>query len=348
MKVEKGKPEISIVVPFYNAGQTLQFCLEAIEAQSLKPEEVILVDNNSKDNSNEIVKKFINDKNGRYISCREKKIGPASARNAGIEESKKDVIVFTDADCIPDENWLETISKEFEDPDVCAVAGKIEGYVGKSLLEKFHSLFTLQSPQNTFLFNEFTLVNGGFPAANFAVRKEILNAIGGFDEKLLVGEDYDLCARIYKAGFVIKFVGSAIVHHLHRSSIKSTWKQSVGFGEAHAKLLRKHFTKLLILELPGGRYITEKWPSRAWFNLASADKKFLLLVITAAIWKPGVLILFLYIIWLVRSIKRRGVHQNMPFKFADAVLMTGLLLIKSAAFTTGRVMGSIKEKVLCI
>lgn len=345
---EREKPVISVVVPFYNAEKTLEICLEAIEKQSLNPEQIVLVDNKSEDNSLSIVGKFISDKKGKYKCYSKGKRGPSSARNKGIKESKGDVIAFVDADCIPDKKWIEQLSKEFEDPNVNVVAGKIKGIISSSLFDRFHSLFTLKSPEKTAVTKEFTLVRGGFPAANLALRKKVFEAIGGFDEKLIVGEDYDLCARIYKARFAINYVDRAIVHHMHRSSIKSTWSQSIGFGKAHAKLLRKHFTHLFILDLPGTTFVSKRLPILAWLNLSSADKKLIILGMTAAIWTPAVLILLLYLIWIVRIFRNRLKRENIHCKITDAALMAGLLIIKSAAFSTGRVIGSIKEKVVCI
>lgn len=349
MKKKKEKPAISVVVPFYDAEQTLQLCLEAIEAQTVKPGEIILVDNKSEDNSSEIVRKFISEKKRLYKCFWEGKKGPSSARNRGYRESKEDVIVFTDSDCIPDEKWIERISQEFEDPDVKAVAGKIKGYLGKSLFDRFHSLFTLKSPEKTVEVNEFTLVSGGFPAANLALRKEVFDAIGGFDESFqFFGEDYDLCARIYAAGFQIIYLPDAIVYHKHRNSLKATWNQGFGFGTGHPKLLKKHFNRLTIIDFPKFRFLTQRLPLRIWFDLAGADKKLILIIILSILWEPATILLpgyFLYLFFDICShLKKNGLNA----RFLEKWQLIFILLFKSIALTAGRIRGSVQNRIFCI
>ena len=349
MKKKRGDVTISVVVPYYNAEQTLNSCLEAIEAQTVKPSEVILVDNKSEDSSLKIVKNHLSKERKLYKICWEEKKGPSSARNRGFKESKGDVIVFTDGDCIADTRWIERISEKFEDPDVNAVAGKIMGIKGKSLFDKFHSLFTLKSPEKIVKVKEFTLVKGGFPAANLALRKDVLDAIGGFDESFqFFGEDYDLCARIYASGFQIIYLPDAIVYHKHRNNLKATWKQSFGFGTGHPKLLKKHFKRLTIIDFPKFQFLTQKLPLRLWFDFAGADKKLLLLIILSIIWQPATFLIPLYLIFLFFKICSYLQRNGLNARFTEKWQLIFLLFFKSVALTLGRIRGSIQNCVFCI
>ena len=103
--------KISIVVPFYNAEETLSFCLEALLFQSYLPSEILLVDNNSMDGSSSTAKRFANDNSSLITYLLESQQGPSYARNSGARLASGDIIAFTDADCVPDRDWLRIITE---------------------------------------------------------------------------------------------------------------------------------------------------------------------------------------------------------------------------------------------
>jgi len=341
--------EISVVVPFFNAEDTILYCLDGIKNQKLKPLEVILVDNNSSDNSANMVKQFIAQngiENIHYFF--EKKQGPSYARNCGVNHANGDIIAFTDSDCIPDPNWLNGILTAFTDPQIGAVAGRIVGYQGESLLDKFHAMFTLKGLDKNQTFSDFTLVKGGFPTANLAVRKDVFNHIGGFDGFMKTyGEDYDLCARIYHAGFRIQYTFDAVVYHKHRSTLKGTWIQSFGFGIAHALLLKKHFNQMVIIDLPRYQYLSQKWSVHMWIDLAGADKKVAGLILLSIMWWPLSILLISYLLYLFTDMESRLRHNGLKARFLGKWQLVFLLFFKSAAITMGRIIGSLQNKVLC-
>jgi glycosyltransferase involved in cell wall biosynthesis len=86
---------ISIVIPSYNKAATIGKCLEAAFSSKYKNFEVIVVDDNSDDNSVEIIKRF-----PCKLVCLERRAGTSKARNTGAFKSKGDLIFFIDADCI--------------------------------------------------------------------------------------------------------------------------------------------------------------------------------------------------------------------------------------------------------
>ena len=111
--------EVSVVVPAYNAGRTIDACLKGLLTQSVPPEgyEVIVVDDGSSDETREIVGKY----GVRLIEQPRK--GPAAARNRGVMEAKGQIVLFTDADCEPTENWIAEMVRPFDDPEVVGVKG---------------------------------------------------------------------------------------------------------------------------------------------------------------------------------------------------------------------------------
>lgn len=364
--------EISIVIPIYNAEKTILRCLESISSQ-IPPcpplakggeggsFEMILIDNNSTDNSVQLIKDFISKKEGLNIKLiHELKQGSCAARNRGARIAKGKIIVNTDPDCVADKGWLKDIASAFDTPPtsppykggdggVGAVAGNIYGFNPQGIIEKFLSIFTLRGIGEQRIFDSYNLFTGGFATANLSVRKDVFERIDGFDENInIFGEDHDLCARIYKAGYKIKAVPNAVIYHIHRSDLKGFIKQSINFGIAHSILLKKHFPWGLFLEFPRFIYIKENFGIPIWINLNSLDKK-LFFIFLAGCFIPTILILVpFYFLYHAFDIKRRAETLDMPLPLSEGLIMSGLLFIKSFFITIGRIYGSFIKRVICI
>lgn len=341
--------KISVVIPVYNARHFVIDCLKSVTDQNNKPLEIIAVDNCSTDGSWELLQEFSQEvKSVPIVLCQERKRGAAAARNRGIRLARGEVVAFTDADCLADKDWLRNIKSSISQDTVGAVAGNIFGYRPLKVVQKFQSLYTLRGLDSERVFSRFTLIEGGFSTSNLAVRREVLGAVGGFDEGLLVGEDHDLCARIYKKGLRIKYTPLAKVYHRHRDSVKKMLRQSYNFAQIHPRLLKKHFQKAFIVQIPGFNIRSERLPGRVWLNLASADKKLILTVILGLIYPPLFLLSLFYLLYLyVRNFKR-GLSLGFNFSFEENWAMAGLLLLKSLVMTGGRLIGSFKYKVICL
>ena len=108
----------------YNSERTIKETLDALNTQTKKNFEVIIVNDGSTDNSMEIVKKFKADFPLKIIS--QQNSGPAVARNSGAKHSKKDVIIFLDSDCIPHEDFVEKITAPLKNKEVCGIEGRYE------------------------------------------------------------------------------------------------------------------------------------------------------------------------------------------------------------------------------
>lgn len=123
MKVSKTRLSVSIVIPAHNEERHLKACLEAIASQTLAPLEVIVVDNNSTDNTVKIAKKF---KFVRVVT--EDQQGIVYARNAGFDQAKGDIIGRIDADIQLPQNWVEHITNYYDDEDRADTAWSGKGY----------------------------------------------------------------------------------------------------------------------------------------------------------------------------------------------------------------------------
>lgn len=105
---------VSVVIPAYNAENSIKDCLNAAIAQTYKNIEIIVIDDGSKDNTSNTCESF-SEKDGRIKVIRQENMGPSVARNAGISVAKGDYIIFWDADDYPEVNLVESFVKAYED-----------------------------------------------------------------------------------------------------------------------------------------------------------------------------------------------------------------------------------------
>lgn len=112
---------ISIVIPVYNEESGLAACLDSIAAQTVEPDEVIVVDNNSTDGSAEVAAGY------PFVTVLHEKIqGTIAARDRGFDAASGDIIGRIDADCILRPNWTEELKRILSDRRIDAVAGILE------------------------------------------------------------------------------------------------------------------------------------------------------------------------------------------------------------------------------
>jgi glycosyltransferase involved in cell wall biosynthesis len=254
----------SIIIAAYNEALNLKLCLNSIfktRPDSLSIE-VIVVDNNSTDNTAQIIKDI-----PQAVYLKEEKQGASYARNTGIRRASGDILVFLDADTIVSENWLNNLLSPFEGHTVGAVGGGILPFSENNLVSEYLGIS---------LFMRYPRYGArrkikGFPSCNLAVRKELVRE--GFDTKIFTtyGEDKDLCFKIIDAGFSVLFVPEALVLHQHPESFRSlasllvkSSRGRMAFGKKHAfspdiLIMNTHlplmYLFLLLACLFAGKYI---------------------------------------------------------------------------------------------
>lgn len=342
---------ISVIIPFKNAAEHLPSLLEALMVQRRPADEIILVDNNSSDRSVQIAKDFISAQVHLPIKLlSQKKPGASAARNFGAASAQSDWLVFTDADCIPDPAWLEDLSAAVEKgpEEIAACAGRINPAPPRNITARFLGLYTLPANKKDQVYSRFSFTRGGgFPTANFAVRREVFERVGGFDESIRIyGEDHDLCLKIYQTGYKIKALKSAVILHDHRAAFKGLCKQSYGFGRSHAVMLKRVKPALCVFHVPGIR-AELKIGLRCWLDFNQADKKLALSVIPGLFWWPLFALPVLFFLYLNISVWRKGRKLNQKAGILELPALSFLLLVKSASMTLGRILYSLRYGVIC-
>jgi glycosyltransferase involved in cell wall biosynthesis len=211
--------KISVVVPAYNAAETILTLLNSLTKQSFKDFEVIVVDDFSQDNTTHIVQSFPYS----LIQLSENH-GPAYCRNTGAGAAKGEILVFTDSDCFAAHTWLENIYQNILQNDFAALMGRLV-LMPSTLLGD--SISALGFPAGGAIgFDKIWKVDQkGFTdslsSCNCAVRKDIFDKIGGFDESFPYpgGEDSLLAHDLRRLNCRIKYCPDVLVSHAARDSL---------------------------------------------------------------------------------------------------------------------------------
>lgn len=210
---------VSVVIPAYNEEKYLARCLRALKRQHFDSGrvEIIVVDSASTDGTAALAQEH----GVRLIQAgpRGPGRGVAYARQRGLEGARAPIVFFTDADTILPPNWISSLYQPFQDPEVVGVFGPYAFYDG-SLLERLWGRYA------TFLnlaFFYYVLRRPHFAGQNFAVRRAMAMAIGGFDVSLPSMEDADLGLRISKRGRTV-FLSRIVVPASSRRMREGKWR----------------------------------------------------------------------------------------------------------------------------
>ena len=233
---ENKRPIISVIIPVHNGEKCLQNLFDSLRAQSLSGYEVIMIDDNSTDNSAAMGSKY-----ARVIST-SKNVGPAAARNIGISQARGEIIAFTDSDCVLPTNWLQNIYQNFKEKNLQVIAGNVK--IPKSNILG-DSISALGFPGGGSVgFDKIWRVDEDgttdhITSCNFAASREVLQKHGAFDESFpLPGcEDPELSYRFSKLGVDIKYCHDVIVFHEPRTNLLSfiQWQLIRGRGNFYFK-----------------------------------------------------------------------------------------------------------------
>ena len=185
---------LSLVIPAYNEEKYIAECLQRIFSGENAFSEVIVVNNASTDNTTAVAVEF---SSARVVN--EPRKGTSSARNRGYEEARGDIVAFLDADARLSPRWAKRVAEAFEaDPRLVAISGPQYfpelPLIGR-LCVRFY-WYMLAKPAHYLIGR---IVVGGA----FAVRREALEKIGGFDTTIVFfGDDTNLARRLSSVGKV--------------------------------------------------------------------------------------------------------------------------------------------------
>ncbi|MBT3408638.1 glycosyltransferase family 2 protein [Candidatus Woesearchaeota archaeon] len=238
--------KVSIIIIVYNEEKYIKKCLDSIFNQTFKKFELIIVNDGSTDKTSQIIKNYKH--KIKFVQI--KHSGYSSARNKGIKHAKGDLIFFTDADCIVDNNWIRDGVKYMDlHPKILAAGGKI----------RFEKDSIQMGPWITGC-SAYKMYK--YPSTmNCVYRISVLKKLNGFNKKYNTGgEDRDLGLRVLKLGKI----GLSNMKITHRKK-KIDWKRGLSLIKRHQNVVymikdhSKEFPKLRKSELCYGYILNPRY-----------------------------------------------------------------------------------------
>jgi glucosyl-dolichyl phosphate glucuronosyltransferase len=215
---------ISVIVCTYNRCQTLANALESIAASAVPDSvewEVLVVDNNSSDLTLEVVEDYGKRYQSRFRYLLEPRQGLSFARNAGVRESRGDVLAFTDDDVIVEATWLWNLVAALDTGEWAGAGGRIIPVWGQPRPRWLPPDRPRGGPFVAFDLGTMPVLLTEAPVgANMAFRKELFKKYGGFRIDLgrladvpRSSEDTEFGQRLLSGGERLRYEPSAVVHH---------------------------------------------------------------------------------------------------------------------------------------
>lgn len=218
-------PALSVVIVGRNEGDRLVRCLQSVVAASPRVGswEIIYVDSASNDGSVERAAQF----GARVISVTPSHPCAAAGRNAGWRAARAAIVLLLDGDTVLAPGFVEKALSEFCDPRVGVVFGdRRESDPEGSIYNRVLDL-------------DWIVPAGAieFCGGEALVRREVLEIVGGYDERLMAAEDTELCARIRAFGYTILHLDLPMVHHdLAMTRFSQYWRRALRTGYAYAQV----------------------------------------------------------------------------------------------------------------
>jgi glucosyl-dolichyl phosphate glucuronosyltransferase len=223
--------DVSIIIPTFNRCESLRETIQSLKRQQFSSSiqvELIIVNNNSSDRTQEVVEEEALSSPFRILHAFESRQGISAARNRGIQESAGEYILFTDDDVIVQPGWIQAYYTLFQDYKADCASGKIVPLWGKqpeawildpALQDSLGGVFALLDHGDKIkVFDQMDM--NFFYGASMGFRKSTLRELGGFREdmglvgnKRLYGEDTEMAIRFFKAGKKMVYAPDAQVHH---------------------------------------------------------------------------------------------------------------------------------------
>jgi glycosyltransferase involved in cell wall biosynthesis len=201
---------VSVVIPCYNQAEHIRNVVAAILNQSHPPDEIIVVDDASTDNSVDILHELPVE-----LICHAQNQGPGIARNTGLHAAEGEFIVYVDADAYAEHQMIAALLNAYHHPQSKTLAG-VTGRGIEIHIENVYDRWRAIHAKQDFGPNIRDNVPFLFGLC-MSFRREILLEIGGFDPffPTNAGEDYDIGFRLKKAGYWLRYTPEATVLHQH-------------------------------------------------------------------------------------------------------------------------------------
>lgn len=211
-------PLVSVIVPTFNSGETLETCFRSIQKQSYKNTELIVVDAFSSDNTKQIAERF--DAKVFFLAAER-----SPARNLGSKQARGRYVCFIDSDMELTTNVIEqcVALSVFRNADAVIVP---EESVGQSYVAKCKRL------------EKAMRMREAYGEAPRFFNKGVFELVGGYNENLVIGEDFELTQHLREVGFTIGRCSSTIRHHEGHVSVRKIVAKLYYYGKTLPNYVR--------------------------------------------------------------------------------------------------------------
>lgn len=185
-------------------------CIEHLLAQTYPPDEILVINDGSKDKTVEIAQRY-----PVKIIHHEKNMGLSCARNTGILNARNHWVASIDADCMARPDWLENLCQNLDSPNIGGIGGKLVEHFSNKVTDRWRATHMRQhwwdkkQGNPMFLFGHSNLFN-----------KEAIQKAGGYNPKYRTNyEDVDMSNKVRQAGYNLLYEPEAVVEHYRRDTI---------------------------------------------------------------------------------------------------------------------------------
>jgi glycosyltransferase involved in cell wall biosynthesis len=222
----------SVIIPSYNSRTTIGRCLEALRNQRTEFEHEVIVVDSSDDGTGEIVASQFPEI--RLVRLPERTL-PGPARNLAIEQARSDLLVFTDADCAPEPQWLQRMILAQAGTSSVAVGGAVLNGLPKNPVAWSGYLLEFSEKLPAYPRGYVDLL----PTCNVSFKREAFERHGLFPVDLWPSEDHIFSWRLVQAGERLLFDPTIRVDHIFRPRMTAFLRHQVRLGEASAAARRQ-------------------------------------------------------------------------------------------------------------
>lgn len=248
-----GPHPVTVVVPAYGRPAALARCLAGLrgpDGDAPGGPDVVVVDDATPDPADAAaLARAAREHGARYVRLPVNR-GPGAARNAGAALAATPLVAFVDSDCRPAPGWLDALVPHLDDPRVGVVAPRVRPVEARrTVLERYELMSSALDLGDRPALVRPGAALGFLPSAAMLVRRAAVEAVGGFDEGLRLGEDVDLVWRLADAGWHVRYDPAVAVEHEMRDTWPDWLARRVAYGTSAAALEARHPGRLAPLRV---------------------------------------------------------------------------------------------------
>jgi rhamnosyltransferase len=227
---------IAVIIPALNAAGRIPRMMAAIQAQTLRPSDVLVIDSNSTDGTGALAR----DLGARVLPLGDAKFNHGGTRQWAFDQTTADIVIFLTDDAFPaDDRAFENLCRALDDvPDGGMAYGRQLPSPDATLLASHHRGFNYPGDSRGMRRADIPLVGmkAFFASDSFAAyRRVALQAVGGFPADTIFGEDAHVAARMILAGYAVVYAADAGVVHSHNYTLAQEFRRYFDAGVFHAR-----------------------------------------------------------------------------------------------------------------